>query len=968
MKKITFIALVVFSLIGNTFNAISQNTVTVSGSSAWVGYANVFGLDGTSYEFGSGWGLADVKSVVNIGTNSVTLYPNFNTYANAVTPTDIAYWRNGSIGNKIFEGNTFVENAALAGQVLTFSGNVVSNTLASGYTAVAFIKGLNPATGYSADVNVSVPLVSGQAFTVTTTTAIPAGLIVQYGFTIKGLNGNPANEVALGNVVVGPSTSGSTPLTQMSLPVTFDDETVEYGLIGFGGADDSSVVVDPTLSSNKVVKVVKSAGAETWAGTTVTAAAQLGFSSPIPFTVADTKMNVRVWSPNAGIQVRLKVEDHANNGITCESEATVTTASGWQTLEFNFANQVAGSAALDVTKNYDKASIFFNFGVTGATAGEKTYYFDDVKFGAFTSTPVELTQMNLPVTFDETTVDYGLIGFGGAEASSVVVDPTLSSNKVVKVIKSATAELWAGTTVTAAAELGFLTKIPFTLTDTKMNVRVWSPNAGIQVRLKVEDHANNGITCETEATVTTASGWQTLEFNFANPASGTAAFDPSKNYDKASIFFNFGVTGATAGEKTYYFDDVKFGAAPVETVGLALPIDFESSTITYAFTDFDGGAATKIANPQSSGINTSATVAQMVKGAGAAWAGSYITMPSAIDFSTKKIFKVKVWSPVAGKKLLLKFEGAGAAFEKLSSAITAANTWEELTFDFTGLSVNNLNNKIVLIFDLGTVGDGSANSTYLIDDITQSAASGPVSDPITLPLTFESSTVNYSFIDFDGGAVTKIANPQSSGANTSATVAQMVKGAGAGWAGSKIIMASPIDFSVNKIFKVKVWSPVAGKKLLLKFEGAGAPFELESAPIATANTWQELTFDYTSVGGVNNLNNQIVFIFDLGTVGDGSANSTYLFDDVIQTNTLSVAKFETASVKMYPNPVKSTLTIDANSTIEKVAVYNLLGQEVLVRNPKSNSTTLQTGGLQKGVYIVRTNVDGNVTTSKIIKD
>nr|WP_315133471.1 T9SS type A sorting domain-containing protein [uncultured Flavobacterium sp.] len=968
MKKITFIALVVFSLIGNTFNAISQNTVTVSGSSAWVGYANVFGLDGTSYEFGSGWGLADVKSVVNIGTNSVTLYPNFNTYANAVTPTDIAYWRNGSIGNKIFEGNTFVENAALAGQVLTFSGNVVSNTLASGYTAVAFIKGLNPATGYSADVNVSVPLVSGQAFTVTTTTAIPAGLIVQYGFTIKGLNGNPANEVALGNVVVGPSTSGSTPLTQMSLPVTFDDETVEYGLIGFGGADDSSVVVDPTLSSNKVVKVVKSAGAETWAGTTVTAAAQLGFSSPIPFTVADTKMNVRVWSPNAGIQVRLKVEDHANNGITCESEATVTTASGWQTLEFNFANQVAGSAALDVTKNYDKASIFFNFGVTGATAGEKTYYFDDVKFGAFTSTPVELTQMNLPVTFDETTVDYGLIGFGGAEASSVVVDPTLSSNKVAKVIKSATAELWAGTTVTAAAELGFLTKIPFTLTDTKMNVRVWSPNAGIQVRLKVEDHANNGITCETEATVTTASGWQTLEFNFANPTSGTAAFDPSKNYDKASIFFNFGVTGATAGEKTYYFDDVKFGAAPVETVGLALPIDFESSTITYAFTDFDGGAATKIANPQSSGINTSATVAQMVKGAGAAWAGSYITMPSAIDFSTKKIFKVKVWSPVAGKKLLLKFEGAGAAFEKLSSAITAANTWEELTFDFTGLSVNNLNNKIVLIFDLGTVGDGSANSTYLIDDITQSAASGPVSDPITLPLTFESSTVNYSFIDFDGGAVTKIANPQSSGANTSATVAQMVKGAGAAWAGSKIIMASPIDFSVNKIFKVKVWSPVAGKKLLLKFEGAGAPFELESAPIATANTWQELTFDYTSVGGVNNLNNQIVFIFDLGTAGDGSANSTYLFDDVIQTNTLSVAKFETASVKMYPNPVKSTLTIDANSTIEKVAVYNLLGQEVLVRNPKSNSTTLQTGGLQKGVYIVRTNVDGNVTTSKIIKD
>ena len=30
-------------------------------------------------------------------------------------------------------------------------------------------------------------------------------------------------------------------------------------------------------------------------------------------------------------------------------------------------------------------------------------------------------------------------------------------------------------------------------------------------------------------------------------------------YNLASIFFNFGVSGATAGEQTYYFDDVQFG-------------------------------------------------------------------------------------------------------------------------------------------------------------------------------------------------------------------------------------------------------------------------------------------------------------------------------------------------------------------------------------------------------------------------
>jgi hypothetical protein len=36
--------------------------------------------------------------------------------------------------------------------------------------------------------------------------------------------------------------------------------------------------------------------------------------------------------------------------------------------------------------------------------------------------------------------------------------------------------------------------------------------------------------------------------------------------------------------------------------------------------------------------------------------------------------------------------------------------------------------------------------------------------------------------------------------------------------------------------------------------------------------------------------------------------------------------FEVSNVKMYPNPVKNNLTIEANST-ERVSVYNILGQE-----------------------------------------
>jgi hypothetical protein len=72
------------------------------------------------------------------------------------------------------------------------------------------------------------------------------------------------------------------------------------------------------------------------------------FSGNIPFAAGATKMNVRVWSPHAGIPVRLKVEDKNDGTHSCETEATVTVASGWQTLEFNFANQATGTAALNL--------------------------------------------------------------------------------------------------------------------------------------------------------------------------------------------------------------------------------------------------------------------------------------------------------------------------------------------------------------------------------------------------------------------------------------------------------------------------------------------------------------------------------------------------------------------------------------------------------------------------------------------
>jgi len=406
----------------------------------------------------------------------------------------------------------------------------------------------------------------------------------------------------------------------------------------------------------------------------------------------------------------------------------------------------------------------------------------------------------------------------------------------------------------------------------------------------------------------------------------------------------------------------------------SLPLDFESTTITYPFTDFDGGISKKITNPYSSGINTSATVMQLVKDSGAVWAGTKITLSSPIDFSTKRVFKVKVISPVAGKRLTLKFEGASFAFQKTSVPISAANVWEELIFDFSADAVNSQNNQIVFMFDLGTKGDGGSNSTYLFDDVTQSVGSGPILDLPVLPLTFESKTVAYPFSDFAGGETKVLANPYPDAVNPSATVVRMIKNPGETFAGSIIQMAGPIDFSKNKIVKVKVWSPVAGKKLLLKFEGSPIDFDNGAfetdATITTANKWEILTFDYTSptlFPPVNNNDNKIAFFFDFGTQGDGGVNSTYYFDDIAFSDMLTLTKLENFDMEVYPNPATEQLTIGAKGIIQEVVICDLLGKQVLVKSTNAKKTTLPISDLQKGVYIVSSTIEGQIVRSKFVK-
>jgi len=172
--------------------------VTVDSSAPWQGFMNVFEIPahGGGYVFGSGWGTADLVATFSGAT--LTLAPN------SVNDTS-SFWYTpsggpGATGNKTMDANMYVQSdGPLSGQNVTFTGVVLSNSLVSPYTSVAFIKDFAP--DFSSNVTTTVPLSPG-VFSISMNTINDPARHVQYGFETIGPDVWITDAPAMGNVQV----------------------------------------------------------------------------------------------------------------------------------------------------------------------------------------------------------------------------------------------------------------------------------------------------------------------------------------------------------------------------------------------------------------------------------------------------------------------------------------------------------------------------------------------------------------------------------------------------------------------------------------------------------------------------------------------------------------------------------------------------------------------------------------------
>ncbi len=330
-----------------------------------------------------------------------------------------------------------------------------------------------------------------------------------------------------------------------SLLIDFESNITTTDFIDFDGGM-ATVINNPHSNgintSNTVAQIIRNGG-EIWAGSKINLTNNLNFST-------DNIIAMKVFTTAPiGTVVKFKLE---GNG-SVERDATTTTTNQWEELSWDFTG---------TTSDFNSVVFMFDFGSIGNGTESSTFLFDDVQqiFGGI--------QIDFPVDFEGNEINYAVTDFGG-NVSSRVLDPENANNHVIQSIKTNEAATWAGTTIGTPA--GFATDLPLTLSESKMTVRVWSPAAGVPIRLKVEDSNDPTHTCETE-TKTTVAGWEMLEFDFNNQAPGTellsVGLQMGWTFNMASIFFNFDTPGGEAGEQTYYFDDVTFGSQPLSTFNI----------------------------------------------------------------------------------------------------------------------------------------------------------------------------------------------------------------------------------------------------------------------------------------------------------------------------------------------------------------------------------------------------------------
>jgi hypothetical protein len=405
----------------------------------------------------------------------------------------------------------------------------------------------------------------------------------------------------------------------------------------------------------------------------------------------------------------------------------------------------------------------------------------------------------------------------------------------------------------------------------------------------------------------------------------------------------------------------------------------------YIYNDFDGNQnvtflgwpnlPTIIANPDPSGANTSANVAEWARSQ-EQWANFYAELDGKIDFSTGDFFYVKVWSPIACEVLFkLEDKANSNIFIQESYDLTTPNQWVDITFDFTG-STAGVYDKIVIFLDFATTTD----NTYYIDDIEgPEFGAGPGPKPylaLDVQDNFENdgwATIEtWKFQDPDLLDLTISIDP----VNASNNVADYNRSGSFEWTNAQTVLNHRMDLTSRNTFEMDVYfpssntygddlTPTAAIKLQNSLLGPNAYTTQTEIKLDVNNfdEWVTLSYDFSVAADSVNYDQIVV---QLG--GEGHfVPAQFYFDNLELQGVTGIGDAPvTKSISVYPNPAADFILLEDIVNFESINIYNAGGQSVYSNEIRENK--IDVSGLEKGLYIINilTN-EGEIISSKFVK-
>ncbi|NUQ24600.1 MAG: T9SS type A sorting domain-containing protein [Saprospiraceae bacterium] len=391
-----------------------------------------------------------------------------------------------------------------------------------------------------------------------------------------------------------------------------------------------------------------------------------------------------------------------------------------------------------------------------------------------------------------------------------------------------------------------------------------------------------------------------------------------------------------------------------------------------------------VANPDPTGINTSATVAKYTAlQSGNPWAGCESLHgadlgPFVLD-ATNSIVKIMVWKSVISDVGIKFASPTGWAQSEIKVANTLVNQWEELTFDFSSYinppAGEGQLDQFIFFPDFNLAGRTQDNIVYF-DNVTFSAGGGPAAEPtVAAPTPTEpAASVISLFSDaYANVPVDTWLTPWSSATLEDITIQgnPTKKYSALDFAGIETV-ANQVNATDMTHFHIDVWSAnftFFGVKLVdFGADGAfGGGDDVEhqvnfDAPAQGQwNTYDILLSDFTGLTTREHIAQYIL-------VGQPTGTNTVFVDNVYFYNDATSVNSPNAGlnrVNVFPNPVKSGAQVQLSAPVTQVEIFDLTGKLVA---SSQNVSVIDTQNLnRKGAYVVRLLLDnGAVQTNRLI--